>query len=77
MISTERTRVKIKEVVSSQLPSFVRDSYPLLTEFLGEYYSSQEYSGSPLDLLQNIDQYFDLNSLTDHTKTCEIGRAHV
>jgi len=70
MISTERTRVKIKEVVSSQLPGFVRDGYPLLAEFVQEYYSSQEYSGSPLDLLQNIDQYFDLESLTNHTKTC-------
>jgi hypothetical protein len=73
MISTDRTRVKIKEVVSSQLPSFVRDNYPLISEFLNEYYSSQEYTGSPLDLLQNIDQYFDLDSLLNHSKTCVLA----
>lgn len=70
MISTDRTRVKIKEIVSSQLPSFVRDNYPLLGEFFEEYYASQEYSGSPLDLLQNIDQYFNLDSLLNHSKNC-------
>ena len=70
MISTDRIRVKIKDVVSSQLPNFVRDSYPLLNDFFKEYYSSQEYTGSTLDLLQNIDQYFDLDSLTNHTSTC-------
>lgn len=73
MISTERSRVKIKDIVSSQLPSFVRDNYPLLTEFFEEYYTSQEYSGSTLDLLQNIDQYFDLESLTNHNKTCVLN----
>lgn len=70
MISTDRTRVKLKDIVSSQIPSFVRDSYPLLGEFFKEYYTSQEYTGSTLDLLQNIDQYFNLDSLLNHSKTC-------
>jgi hypothetical protein len=70
MISTDRTRVKIKEVVASQLPNFVQDNYPLLKDFFETYYASQEYSGSPLDLLQNIDQYFNLDSLTNNTKSC-------
>jgi hypothetical protein len=70
MISTDRTRVKIRDVVSSQLPSFIRNDYPLINEFFREYYASQEYSGSTLDLLQNIDQYFDLDSLLNHSKTC-------
>lgn len=73
MISTDRTRVKIKDIVSSQLPGFVRETYPLLNDFFREYYSSQEYTGSTLDLLQNIDQYFDLDSLTNHTKTCVLN----
>ena len=73
MISTDRTRVKIKDIVSSQLPGFVRENYPLLNEFFREYYSSQEYTGSTLDLLQNIDQYFDLDSLTNHSKECVLN----
>jgi len=70
MISTDRTRVKIKDLISSQLPAFVRDGYPLINEFFKEYYASQGYTGSTLDLLQNIDQYFDLDSLTNHSKNC-------
>ena len=57
-------RVKFQDIVASQLPSFIRDDFPLLSEFLEEYYVSQETQGATLDLLQNIDKYVNVDQLT-------------
>ena len=56
-------RVKFQEVVASQLPDFVREDFPLLSEFLEQYYVSQETQGATLDLLQNIDKYVNVDNL--------------
>jgi hypothetical protein len=58
------TRVKIASIVQSQLPDFVREEYPLVSEFLKEYYNSLEVSGGTLDVLQNIDRYVKIDELT-------------
>ena len=50
------TRIKISSVVEGQLPSFVREEFPLVSEFLSQYYLSLEYQSGATDLLQNIDQ---------------------
>ena len=73
MISTDLQRVQIQSIVENQLPSFVQDDFPLLGEFLKEYYVSQEYPGASTDLLQNIDEYLKLNSLTDNADYTELG----
>ena len=65
MISTDRKRVQIQDVIEHQLPSFAREDFPLIVEFLKQYYISQEYPGAPVDLIQNIDQYLKLESLTN------------
>ena len=59
------TRVKISSIVQSQLPDFVREEYPLVSEFLKEYYNSLEGSSGTLDVLQNIDQYLKIDNLTE------------
>ena len=59
------TRVKISSIVQSQLPDFVREEYPLVSEFLKEYYNSLEGKGGTLDILQNIDQYVKIDNLTE------------
>lgn len=56
------TRVKFQTIVKNQLPGYVRDEFPLLGEFLQQYYISQEFQGAPIDLIQNIDRYIKLNS---------------
>lgn len=58
-------RVKFQEIVSSQLPQYVREDFPLLTDFLEQYYVSQEYESGPIDLLNNIDQYVKVENLTN------------
>ena len=54
-------RIKIGNVVKNQLPSYVREEFPLVAEFLSQYYISQEFKGSPADLIQNIDQYIKVD----------------
>jgi len=63
-------RVKFQDIVQSQLPRYVREDYPLLGEFLEQYYVSQEFQGAPLDIIQNIDKYVkvdELINLKSHT----------
>ena len=56
-------RVKFQDIVASQIPDFVRDDFPLLVEFLEQYYVSQEYQSGTYDLIQNIDKYVKVDEL--------------
>ena len=58
-------RVKFQEIVASQLPRYVREDFPLLTDFLEQYYISQESQSGPVDILNNIDQYVKVEELFD------------
>ena len=51
------TRVQFNTIVSNQLPAYVREDFPLISELLKQYYLGQEYQGGPVDLIQNIDRY--------------------
>ena len=42
-----QTRVPFKYIVKNQLPDYVRDEFPLLGEFLSQYYLAQEFQGRP------------------------------
>jgi hypothetical protein len=59
---TER-KVQFNKIVANQLPSYVREEFPLVSEFLSQYYTGQEFQGAPVDLIQNIDSYIKLNFL--------------
>ena len=58
-------KVKIQSIVDGQLPGFVSNDFPLVGEFLKQYYISQEFQGSANDLIQNIDDYLKLDNLTN------------
>ena len=65
MLNTEfESRVKIQNVIESQLPEFILDENPKFVEFLKQYYISQEYQSGPTDLIENLDQYLKLDNLT-------------
>ena len=66
-------RVKFQDVVESQLPRYVREDFPLLGEFLEQYYVSQEFKGAPADLAQNIDQYVKIDELVAERSKKEDG----
>ena len=54
-------RVQINKVVKDQLPGYVKDDNPLVGEFLSAYYQGQEYQGGPIDIINNLDTYIQLN----------------
>ncbi len=63
------TRIKISSIVENQLPQFVKEEFPLVSEFLSQYYISLENQGGTNDILQNIDQYVKVDSLTNLTES--------
>ena len=58
------SRVKVQQIIDSQLPEFILDESPKAAEFLKQYYISQEYQGGPIDIAENLDQYINLDNLT-------------
>ena len=41
-------RVQFNNVVQNQLPQYVRNEFPLIEEFLKQYYIAQEFDGAPM-----------------------------
>ena len=66
-------RVKFQNIVESQVPDFIRDDFPLLPEFLKQYYVSQEFQSGTYDLVQNIDKYVKVEELTNLTTSTVLG----
>jgi hypothetical protein len=58
-------RIQFSNIVFNQLPAYVREEFPLVAEFLSEYYRAQEFQGSPIDLIQNIDKYIKVDEITN------------
>ena len=58
------SRVKVQQILENQLPLYIQSEYPNVSEFLKQYYISQEYQGGPVDIAENLDQYLKLDKLT-------------
>jgi len=58
------SRIKVQNIIDSQLPEFILDESPKTSEFLKQYYISQEYQGGTVDIAENLDQYLKLDNLT-------------
>ena len=52
----------VSQNVLSQIPEFIRESAPLLETFLSSYYRSQEKTCRPLDIINNFNNYLDVNT---------------
>lgn len=61
----KQSNVKVSSIVEYQLPEFIRVEYPLLTEFLKEYYKSIESNLGPFDIIANISNYIKIDSLSN------------
>ena len=61
-------RIQFSNIVNNQLPSYVREEFPLVSEFLSQYYRSQEFQGAPIDLIQNIDRYIKVDEVTSYLR---------
>jgi hypothetical protein len=52
---------QISYLIEDQLPSFISTDYPQFARFLEKYYEQIESQGQPLDVINNIDRYRDID----------------
>ena len=57
-------RVKVQDIVASQIPEFILSESPLTDDFLRQFYVSQEFQGGTMDFAANLDQYLNLDILS-------------
>ena len=55
-------RVRIQNIIESQIPEFLNTESPLFMEFLTQYYISQEHPTGIADLAANLDRLKDLKT---------------
>ena len=53
-------RVQLNQIVKNQLPSYVQEDFPLVGEFLSQYYQGQEYA------IENGIKVFDSGAQGEH-----------
>ncbi len=53
---------RISALVDKQLPDFISAEYPKFSAFLQKYYEQLELRGQPLDIIQNLTQYSDIDT---------------
>jgi hypothetical protein len=63
MISTSINRVKISEVIQSQIPEYIDFENPRFSDFLRQYYISQEFQGGVVDIAESLSEYKNLDFL--------------
>ena len=68
-------RIQFSNIVQNQLPAYTKTEFPLVSEFLKQYYLGQEYQGGPVDLIQNIDQYVKIAEQTNLIEAVGISTA--
>ena len=66
-MNQEKKVVKINDVIENQIPEFILAENPNFTEFLKQYYISQEYQGASVDLAENLVSYKNLDSFDTTT----------
>jgi len=59
--------INVSDRVENQLPEFIRQEDRQLVNFLFEYYKSQEKTGRPYDILNNLLNYLNLDSYSSKT----------
>lgn len=57
-------RIKSYQVVSEVVPEFAISENPLFSDFLKQYFISQDFQGGPADIAENIDAYIKVDNLT-------------
>ena len=56
-----KTANKISFLVDQQLPDFINEEYELFGKFIQKYYEQLELQGQPLDIIENLQTYFDID----------------
>lgn len=53
---------RISTLVDRQLPEFISSEYPKFSSFLQKYYEQLELTGQPLDIIQNLTKYNNIDT---------------
>ena len=69
-MNQEKKVVKISDVIQNQIPEFILSENPNFVEFFKQYYISQEFQGSSIDLAENLIEYKNVDSF-DNTNLIE------
>jgi len=64
---SEIKRVRIQNIIESQIPEFLNTESPLFKEFLDRYYVSQEHPTGITDLGVNIDSLKNISTYDNET----------
>ena len=48
----------LSALIDKQLPNFISTEYPKFSAFLQKYYEQLELPGQPLDLINNLLEYY-------------------
>ena len=59
------SKSKVSDRIFAQFPQFVREDYSTFVDFVKSYYKSQELKGNALDVVQNWDQYYNIDQYGD------------
>ena len=59
-------------LIENQLPDFIVEDYPLVTNFLSKYYEALALSEGPTDIINNFEKYLDVDTFSPEVlvKTC-------
>jgi hypothetical protein len=52
----------LSALIDNQLPSFISNEYPKFSAFLQKYYEHLELDGNPLDIVNNLTKYRDVDT---------------
>jgi hypothetical protein len=58
------TGPSLAALIESQLPDFVVEDYPLVTNFLSKYYEALSISEGPQDIINNFEKYLDVDTFS-------------
>ena len=59
------SRTKVSDRLEEQIPQFIRDDYPDFVQFIKYYYQALELKGNPVDVINNLDEYYNIDRLND------------
>lgn len=61
-------------LIENQLPDFIVEDYPLVTNFLSKYYEAISIGEGPTSIIQNFEKYLDVDTFSPEilVKTCSL-----
>src|SRR5271166_6084467 len=56
-------------IINRSVPAFIREDYPMFVAWLSSYYDFLQLTGNPLDIVNNFNNYSDIDATLDEFVT--------